>query len=102
MRIEIGLIGDPITDGLRYVDAPRLSQRADPRCDVDAVAKDIALFVNDVAEIDPDAHRDALVVGQSLVHLHDCVTQSGSTARGHDDIIGGPTLSQIFCSRVAL
>src|SRR6266513_2388706 len=60
----------------------RLGERLDPRRDVDAVAEDVAFLDDDVAEIDADPHRDALFIGQRLVHFGDCIAQRRRAARG--------------------
>ncbi len=64
---------------------PGFSQRLHAGRDVDAVAKNVAAFDDDVAEIDPDAHGDALLVRQSWVFLLDRVAQGGGAARRLDD-----------------
>ncbi len=87
LEIEIDLAGDLLVDDLRYIDAAGLGQRLDPRRDVDAVAEDVAFLGDDVAEIDPDPHRDALFLGQRPVRLRDRVAQSGRTARRLDDVV---------------
>ena len=56
LEIEIDLVGNLVVDRLRYIDAARPGQRPDPRCDVDAVAEDVASLDDDIAEIDADPH----------------------------------------------
>ena len=87
LEIEIDLVGDLLVDDFRYIDTAGLGQRLDPRRNVDAVAEDVAFLGDDVAEIDPDPHRDALFLGQRLVRLRDRVAQSGRAARRRDDVV---------------
>ena len=60
LEIEVDFVGDLFVYDLRDVDAAWLGERLDPRRDVDAVAEDVAVLGDDVAEIDPDPQRDAL------------------------------------------
>ncbi len=87
LEIEIDFAGDLLVDDIRYIDTAGLGQRLDPRRDVDAVAEDVAFLGDDVAEIDPDPHRDALFLGQRPVRLRDRIAQSGGTARRLDDVV---------------
>ena len=54
-------------DILREIDAARFGQGGEPGGDVDAVAEDVPALGDDVAEIDPDAHRDPPLVRQAAV-----------------------------------
>ena len=67
LEIILDLVGDLVVDDPRDIDAARLGQRLEPRRDIDAVAEHVAALDDDVAEIDPDPHGDALLVGQRLV-----------------------------------
>jgi hypothetical protein len=60
-----------IADGARDQDAARLCKRLEPGRDVDAVAVDVLALDDDVAEIDADAQRDALFLGQPALALGD-------------------------------
>jgi hypothetical protein len=51
----------------RDADAARLGQTFEPGCDVDAVAKDVAVFDDDVALVDTDAELDAPILRQRCV-----------------------------------
>ena len=61
------LVADVVAHAARDADAAGLRQRLQPRRDVDAVAEDVAVLDHHVADIDADAERHALVVGQRLV-----------------------------------
>ena len=50
---------DLVVDGRGQADAADLGELLDARGDVDAVAEDVAILENDVAEIDADAEFDA-------------------------------------------
>jgi len=45
----------------RDADAARLGQCFEARCDIDPIAKDVAILDDDVADIDADAQLDAVV-----------------------------------------
>ena len=85
--IEIDPASDPIVHDLRDVDAARLSERVEPCCDIDGVAEDVAVFDEDVVEIDPDAERDPTIGEQRLVQSRNCCTQGGGTTHGLDDAL---------------
>src|SRR5262249_34042247 len=87
LEIEINLVGDPIMDHFRNIDAARLGQRLDPRRDVDTLTEDVARLEDDVAEIDPDPHRDAWVGRKRLVHWRQGITQPRRAARRFDRVV---------------
>ena len=58
---EIELARGILLNAGRDADAARLGQSFEPCCDIDAVAKDVAILDDDVADIDPDAELDAVV-----------------------------------------
>src|SRR5207245_10256809 len=60
---------DLIVDGIGNEHATRLSQRFQPRCDVDAVTVDPGLVVDHISQIDPDAKPHAATLGHPLVAL---------------------------------
>ena len=73
--IEIELIPDLVVYGLRDADGAGLSERLQPGCDVDAIAKDVIAIDDHVAEIDPDpqfepALRRDRVVDRARAPLH--------------------------------
>ena len=69
----------------RYADAARLGQCLQPRRDIDAVAEDVVVLDNDVAEIDADAERDTPILGQLGVAIHHRALDLGGAAdRIHD------------------
>jgi hypothetical protein len=82
---ELDLVGDVVVDRPGDKNAAGFGQRLEPRCDIDAVAQNIAALGDHVAEIDADAHRDALFVGQVLVMLHHRLAQGGGGAHRLDN-----------------
>ena len=87
---------DLIVDGTGNEHATRLSQRFQPRRDVDAVTVDPGLVVDHISQIDPDAKPHAATLGHPLVALGhhglhlDC-TLGGAYDAGklsHDAIAG--------------
>ena len=88
LEIEIDLVDDLVVDDPGNINAAGLGERLDPRRDVDAVAEDVAALGDDVAEIDPDAHRDALLVRQRLVPLRGTASRiAGGAARRLDHAV---------------
>src|SRR5216684_3840289 len=61
LKGEIELAGRVLLNARRYADAAWLGQGLEARCDVDAVAKDVAILDHNVADIDADAELDAAV-----------------------------------------
>jgi hypothetical protein len=55
------LVADVIVDRARDADPARLGQTFQAGGDVDAVAQDVTVFDNDIAQVDADAERDAPV-----------------------------------------
>ncbi len=53
-----------VADGARDADAAGFGQCLQARCNVDAVAVDVAAVGDDVAEIDPYPEGDALLLGR--------------------------------------
>jgi hypothetical protein len=74
-------------DDPRHIDAARLGERFEARRDIDAVAEDVTVLGDDVAEIDADAHRDALLGHQRRVFLRHRVAQAGGASRRLDDTV---------------
>jgi len=60
----------------------RLGQDLEARCDVDDVSREALAVHDEVAEVDPDAERHALVFGPLRVALRDRVLGRHRTARG--------------------
>src|SRR4030095_2742270 len=94
---ERQLAGALMLDGIGNERATRLSQRFQPRRDVDAVTVDPGLVVEHISQIDPDAKPHAATLGHPLVALGhhglhlDC-TLGGAYDAGkfsHDAIAGG-------------
>jgi hypothetical protein len=50
-------------------DPARLGQSLQPRRDVDPIARDVALLVDDIADVDADTQADALGLGDLLLPL---------------------------------
>jgi hypothetical protein len=60
---EVKLRLDLIVDVAGDADAARLGEALQAGRDVDPVAQDVAVLDDDVADVDPDAKRDARAVG---------------------------------------
>ena len=58
-----------VADRARYADPTRFSERLQSGRDVYAIAVDVAVFNNDVAEIDTDAEYDPLILRRCRVAL---------------------------------
>ena len=56
---DVEPVADLVAHRRRDADAARLGQRLEPRGDIDAVAEDVAVLDDHVAEIDADAELDA-------------------------------------------
>jgi hypothetical protein len=75
----------------RYADPAGLGQAFEPGCDVDAIAKDVAVLDDDVADIDPDAplyaplgRNRVVALGHARLHL-DRAAQRVDDARELDE-----------------
>ena len=60
---DIELVADFVAHDPADADAARLGQPFQPRRDIDAVAEDVAVLDDDVAQVDADAELDAPVLG---------------------------------------
>ena len=87
LEFVIELVGHMVVGHLGYEDAARLGERLEPGRDIDAVAEDIAVLGDDVAEIDPDPHRKPLLVGHLPIVPAHRVAQSNGAARRLDDAV---------------
>src|SRR6185437_13892558 len=67
------LAANLIGDRARDVDRTGLGQSLDPRRDIDAVAVNVVALDDDVADIDADAERDAVALGDVRVALGDAL-----------------------------
>ena len=74
-------------DDPRNINAARFGERFQPCRDIDTVTENVAGLENDVAEIDPDAHREAAFGGQSAVSLENRIAQGGGATRSLDDTV---------------
>src|SRR5262245_18665184 len=63
LETELNFAPNVAEDRVGYENGSGLGQGLPPRRDVDAVAVEIATLHHQVAEIDPDAHRDLPVLG---------------------------------------
>ena len=77
---EIELACGVLVHPRRDADAARLGQAFEPRRDIDAVAKDVAVLDDDVAEIDADAELDAACPAGAAV-LRSVIAVCTSTAQ---------------------
>ena len=88
-HLPVGVVG--------YADAAGLGDTFEPGGNVDAVAVNIAVLDDDVADMNADAELDALVLRHGRVTLDHAVLNFNGTARGVDgaceldqDTIAGP------------
>src|SRR6516164_6004325 len=82
---EVELVAHLITHHPADADPARLGQRFQPRRDIDAVAINIVVVEDDVAEIDPDAELDAPRLPDLGVALGHPLLQLDRTAHRVDD-----------------
>ena len=93
----------------RDADAAGLGQRFKPRGDVDAVAIDVAVLDDDVAEIDADAKHDAPVVlgtpalRSAMPRCHSIAQRTASTTLVNSTRMPSPVVFTIWplCSAIA-
>jgi hypothetical protein len=64
-RLAIDPIAHLVAHNPADTDAPRFRQCLQPRRNIDAVAEDVVLFYDHVAEIDADAEPDPALFGYS-------------------------------------
>ena len=76
LRGEVELVAHLVVHDAAHTDTARLGERFQTRRYIDAVAIDVVVVEDDVAEIDPDAELDALILrhpsvalGHRLLHL---------------------------------
>jgi len=69
LEVERQFSADLIVDGIGNEHAARLSQRLQPRRDVDAVTVDSGLVVDHISQIDPNAKPHAATLGHPSVAL---------------------------------
>ena len=85
LESEGQLVTDLVAHHSRDADLAGLCQSFQASCDVDAVAKDIVILNDDVAEIDPDPKPDAAVLGCAGFAVDHCPLQFHGTAHRVDD-----------------
>jgi hypothetical protein len=73
-------VADMVADRARDADAAGLRQCLQSRRDVDAVAVDVVAIGDDIAEVDPDAKRDAFVLGRRSVAVDHRALDLGGTS----------------------
>ena len=81
---DLNLALDVIIGGAGDQDAARLGDRLQPRCDVDAVAIEVAALDHDVAEIDTDAQDDVAILGLTAVRGGHALLQIDGALHGVD------------------
>ena len=94
---DVELAADLLVSAAREADAARLGDAFQPCGDVDAVAKNVVVFDDNVADIDADTQRDALVLRLSGVALGHAVLNFDGATHGVDgageldqDSVAGP------------
>ena len=75
-----GIVSDSGND-----DAARLGNPFKPARDIHAVAEDIAVFNNDVADIDPDTKLETLILRDGDIALSDAMLNIQRAESGVDD-----------------
>ena len=78
--IDHGIVGNS-----GYDDAARLSNTFEPARDIHAVAKNVVVFDNDVADIDPDTKLKTLIWRHGDIALSHSVLNVQSAASGVND-----------------
>ncbi|HZS84803.1 MAG TPA: hypothetical protein VFA50_18145 [Stellaceae bacterium] len=73
-------------NGARDDDAGGIGQRPEAGGDVDAVAEEIAVIDDDIAEIDADAQAQAAIGGDRSVEALDCALKGDGAVDGFDGI----------------
>ena len=76
---------DLVVHHLRNADPTRFCERLQPGGDIDAVAEDILVLDDDVAEIDPNPEPDAVVLGYVGLAVDHRPLQFHRTAHRVDD-----------------
>ena len=84
-KADIDLVHRVIERRAGDANAPGLGHRLQARGDVDAVAVDVVVLDDDVAEIDADAKPDLLCFGDALIAVGHSALDHGSTLDGVDD-----------------
>jgi len=74
-----------VPDDAADADPTWLGQPLQPRCDVDPIAENVALFDDHVAEVDTDAEPDPVIFGDAGFPIDHRVLQFGGTADRVDD-----------------
>ena len=74
-----------VANGARDADAARRRQPLQPHRDVDAIAVDVAATDDDVAEIDPDAKAQALLLGEVHIAFRHRALDFAGTTNSVDD-----------------
>ncbi|HWZ72506.1 MAG TPA: hypothetical protein VN326_13665 [Casimicrobiaceae bacterium] len=67
---EIELVAHLVAHDPADADSTGFGQGFKPRCDIDAIAENVPVLYDDVAEIDADTNLDALIIGNAKV-AHD-------------------------------
>ena len=79
------LVANLIADDTRYADAGRIGERLEPRRDIDAVAEDVVILGDDVAEVDADAEFEPPLGGDiAVARGHLALHPNGATHRIDD------------------
>src|SRR5207248_6461798 len=78
------LVAHRITDGARHENRSRIGNAFKPCRDVDAVAIDVAIFDDDIAQVDADAEFDAALLGFGAIALGHAGLDSGRAAYSFD------------------
>jgi hypothetical protein len=84
LKAEIDFVADLVADDAADADPARLGQSFQPCRDIDAVAVNILLVDDDIAEIDADAEFDAALFGNTVIAQGQLALQLDSAAHRVD------------------
>ena len=85
LKGQVKTIAKVITDGARDRYAARRGDALQSRGDIDAIAKNIVTFDNDVANVHADAELNAAFLRQSAVSIANAALNLGSACDRVDD-----------------
>jgi hypothetical protein len=86
IREDVGqLVADVVSHCPRDADPARLCERFEARRDIDAVAEDVVVLDDDVAEIDPDPEPDPAVLWHTGLAIDHRPLELGGTAHSVND-----------------
>jgi hypothetical protein len=85
LKPEIDFVAHLVTHDPADADPARLGQGFQPRRDIDAIAEDVVVVDDDVAEIDADAKLDAALARDTVIAQRHLALQFDRAAHRIDD-----------------